>query len=79
MRRARFVAHQNMADVLIGEQFVVNRQNRAAGIAEDEFDALPLEAFDQDGSAAALGSPHYPPAPLGHFRTDQPSARRWGL
>ena len=54
VRRACFVAHQDMADILIGKELVVDRQHRAAGIAEDEFDTLPFEAFDQDSGAAAL-------------------------
>ena len=36
------------------EQRVVDRQHRAAGIAEHEFDPLPDQAFDQDLRAAAL-------------------------
>ena len=55
MRGAGFVAHEDVADAVVGEQLVIDRQDRAAGIAENEFDILPLEAFDQDCSAAALG------------------------
>ena len=54
MGRPRFVAHQDMADILVGKELIIDRQHRAAGIAEDEFDTLPFEAFDQDSGAAAL-------------------------
>src|SRR5690606_7744603 len=52
--RARFMTHQDMADAVIREQFAVDRQDRAAGIAEHEFDTLPDQAFDQYRSAAAF-------------------------
>ena len=51
---ASFVANQNVANAGVVEQGVVNRQHRAAGIAEHEFDALPCQAFNQDTGAAAL-------------------------
>ena len=54
MGRARLVPHQNVADPLLAEQRVIDRQHRATGIAEDEFHALPHQAFDQNIGAAAL-------------------------
>ena len=54
MRRASFRAHQDVADALVAEQRVIDRQYRAAGIAEDEFDPLPHQALDQNICAAAL-------------------------
>ena len=54
MGRAGFLAHQDVADALVAEQGVVDRQHRAAGIAEHEFDPQPHQAVDQDVRAAAL-------------------------
>ncbi len=60
MRRAGLVADEDVTQappVLgIGEQFVVDRQHRAAGIAEHEFDILRREAIDQYLRTIALGS-----------------------
>ena len=50
--RRRFVAHQNVADALIAEQRVVDRQHCATGIAEHIFDPQPHQAFDQNGCPA---------------------------
>jgi hypothetical protein len=46
MHRALLVAHQDMADLVLLEQFVVNEQNGAAGIAEHIFDLFFLQAPD---------------------------------
>ncbi len=54
MGRAGFVPDQDVANAGIGEQRIVNRQHRAPGITEDEFDPLADQAFDQDACAAAL-------------------------
>ncbi|HMO69286.1 MAG TPA: hypothetical protein PKE25_11685 [Novosphingobium sp.] len=45
---------EDVADLGMTEQGVIDRQHRPAGIAEDEFDSLPHQAFDQDFRAAAL-------------------------
>ncbi len=63
VRRAGFVPHEDVADPVVAEQFVVDRQHRAARVAEHEFDALTDQAFDQYRSAAAfLGHVQYLPA-----------------
>ena len=54
MGRTGLMAHQNVADALFAEQRVIDRQHCTAGIAEDEFDALAHQTFDQDICAAAL-------------------------
>ena len=54
MRCAGFVPDKDVTDTLIAEQSIIDRQHRAAGIAEHEFDSLPDKAFDQDVRAAAL-------------------------
>ena len=56
MHRGLLVADEDVADGVLLEQRVVDRQDRAAGIAEDLFDPLADQAFDQDVCAAALGS-----------------------
>ena len=43
-----------MANALVAEQGIINRQHGAAGIAEHEFDPLPDQTFDQNIRAAAL-------------------------
>ena len=40
------MAHQNVLHGVLLEQRVIDRQNRAAGIAENRIDALVLEGFD---------------------------------
>jgi len=55
MGRARFVAHEDMADRLIAEQLVIDRQHRATRIAEDIFHALLDQASHKDGRAAHGG------------------------
>jgi hypothetical protein len=37
---APLLAHQHVLDLLLLEELVIDRQNRAAGIAEDVLDAL---------------------------------------
>jgi hypothetical protein len=54
MGRAGFVAHENVADPLVTEQGIINRQHCAAGVAEHTFDSLGNQAFDQNIRAAAL-------------------------
>jgi hypothetical protein len=67
MGGAGLVADQDVADAVILEQRVVDRQHRAAGITEHEFDPLGDQAFDQDRGAAALlahvAKPSISPAP----------------
>ena len=46
MDGALFVAHQHMGDAFDLEERVIDRQHRAAGIAEDMGDALILEGAD---------------------------------
>ena len=54
MGRAGLLPHEDMANTLVMEQGVVNRQHRTAGIAEHEFDPEPRQAVDQNLRAAAL-------------------------
>ena len=44
--RALLVAHEDVADLFLVEDRVIDRQHRAAGIAEDDIDALILQRFD---------------------------------
>ena len=48
VRGALLVAHQDVADVVLLEDLVVDRQHRAAGIAEHGVDALVLQGLDDD-------------------------------
>ena len=43
MHRGLFMADQDVADIVLLEHRVVNRQDGAAGIAENDIDALRLE------------------------------------
>ncbi len=54
MDRPLFVAHQNMADAILLEQRVVDRQHGPAGIAEDMPDPLVLQGLDHH-----LGAGHF--------------------
>ena len=51
---ACFVADEDVANALIAEQFVIDGQDCAAGIAEHIFDALIDQAFHQQGGSRAL-------------------------
>ena len=53
MQRAALLAHEDVADLLLLEQLVVDRQHGAAGIAEDVLDTLIGERLDDD-----LGAGH---------------------
>jgi hypothetical protein len=83
MRRAGFVPHEDMAQaafaLIFAEQLVIDRQHRAAGIAEYEFDALLHQRIDQDSRATALlrhgNLLHW----LGLRETESKSARCGGL
>ena len=56
VHRAALLAHQDVAQRVLLEQRVVDRQDRAAGIAEYDFDALIDERLDDDiRSADRLG------------------------
>ena len=46
--RGLFVAHQDVAQLRIGPKSVVEGKNRPAGMAEDNLDALPEQAFADD-------------------------------
>ena len=48
VHRAAFLAHQDVADGVLLEQRVVDRQYRAAGISEDDLDALVLQGAEED-------------------------------
>jgi hypothetical protein len=48
MHGGLLVADQHMADGVLVEQRVVDRQHGAAGIAENDFDALILQRTDQN-------------------------------
>ncbi len=54
MGRAAFLAHEHMADLVLAEQRIVDRQHGAAGIAEDVFDALVLHRLDDHLGACHL-------------------------
>ena len=56
MRRAGLVADEDVAQAGVGEQLVVDRQHRAARVAENEFDLLRRETIDQYLRAVALDS-----------------------
>ena len=51
--------------LIFAEQLVIDRQHRAAGIAEDEFDALLCQRIDQDSRAAALLRHGFSPSSVG--------------
>ena len=62
MRRALLVAHENVADLVLMEDRVVDRQHRAAGIAEDELDALIFQRLDHHfGAGHVLRHNRYSP------------------
>ncbi len=54
MRRRLFVAHQDVADLLLVEDRVVNRKHRAAGIAEHDLHTEVGQRLDQNVRAALL-------------------------
>jgi len=47
MNRAAFLANEDVTDRILGEQGVVNRQDRTARIAENHVHALILEGTEQ--------------------------------
>ena len=48
MHRALFMPHQHMNELIVLEKCVIDRQYRAARIAEDVLDAVVLEGADDD-------------------------------
>jgi hypothetical protein len=46
MHRALFVAHEDVADVVLLKDLVIDRKHGAAGIAEYDLDALILQGLD---------------------------------
>ena len=54
MGRAALLADQDVAHLVLPEQRVVDRQHGAAGIAENEFDALILQRLDDHFGAGHL-------------------------
>ncbi len=56
MGRACFMTHEDMANAVVTEQLVIDRQNGTAGIAENEFHTLRDKAVHEDGGPAAPGS-----------------------
>ena len=54
MRGALLVAHENVLDLLLLEDLVIDRQDRAAGIAENVLDALVGQRLDHDFGAGHL-------------------------
>src|SRR5437588_9664052 len=78
MRGALLVAHEDVADGILMEYRVVDRQDGAAGIAEDHVDALILQGFDDHFGTAHLL--HHGPSPSGslEFRATK-KARVRGL
>ena len=61
--RALLVAHENVAELVLMEDRVVDRQDRAARIAEDHLDALVLQRLDDHLRAGHV---------LGHNRNSPP-------
>ena len=61
--RALLVAHEDVAKLVLMEDGVVDRQHRAARIAEDHLDALVLQRLDDHFRAGHL---------LGHNRNSPP-------
>ena len=51
VRGGLFVAHEHVLDVGVVAELVVERQDNAAGVAEEDINALGSEAFHQDFSA----------------------------
>jgi hypothetical protein len=52
--RALFVAHEDVADVVLLEDFVIDRQHGAAGIAEHDLDPLILQGLNHHPCAGHL-------------------------
>jgi hypothetical protein len=61
--RALLVAHQDVAQRILLEQRIVDRQHRAAGIAEDHVDALVQQGADHHGRSGHLLASHLPRIP----------------
>ena len=61
--RALLVAHEDVAELVLMEDGVVDRQHRAARIAEDHLDALVLQRLDDHFRAGHV---------LGHNRNSPP-------
>ena len=61
MHRALLVADEDVLDVLLLEQFIIDRQHRAAGIAEEVLHALIAQGFDHHFRAAHFL--HHRPTP----------------
>ncbi len=61
VRGALFMAHENVAKLVLAENRVVDRQDGAAGIAEHEFDALVLQRLDDHFRAGHLLRHRDPP------------------
>ena len=64
VRRALLVTHEQMADAVLLEQRVIDRQHRAAGITENILDALIEEGLQKDlrpsHHASHVATPRYP-------------------
>ena len=54
MDRALFMAHQDVADLVLLKNLVIDRKHGAAGIAEYSIDALFLQGFDHHPGAGHL-------------------------
>jgi hypothetical protein len=70
MHRPLLVANQDVLYRVLLEQFVINEQYRAAGIAEYVFDPLLLQASDYDFSAGKFHKtgPQPKSGNMGHYR-----------
>ncbi|ODS02590.1 hypothetical protein AUC71_14500 [Methyloceanibacter marginalis] len=55
MHGALLVAHKHVLQPIVLEQLVIDRQHRAAGIAEDVLDALVGESLKHDLGACHRG------------------------
>ena len=55
MHRRLLVAHQDVAQLVLLEERVVDRQHRAARIAEDDLDVLVDQGFHQQIGAGRVG------------------------
>ena len=83
MDRTLLVPNEHVLDLFLLEQLVVEVEDRAAGVAEDVFDAFFLEAADDDFRTRelhgyALCKIVKPPAPAARGGLQQYAPARFG-
>src|SRR3546814_9186089 len=71
MHRALLVPHQNVAQPVLLEEFVIDRQHGAAGIAEYDVDALVQQGPDDDLRTGHLVVRRHRSSPQALFRLDE--------